>query len=161
MMWLKNDESIRKQMAENIVLSGGNAGFKGLKERLNKELNEYEDINLNLDIDKLKRINHKFDVKCSDNPKYNVFIGASIYGELIYENEPSLFMYKEEYMNMVRMFYIDINVFEIVFCCVKIMDLKLQICFILRENNPLTDQYSSSCLEPRDYNQMALNCYPM
>ena len=91
------DESVRKQMAENVVLSGGNAGFKGLKERLNKELNEYEDINLNLETNKLERMNYKFDIKCSDNPKYNVFIGASIYGELIYENEPSLFMYQQEY----------------------------------------------------------------
>ncbi|KAJ5073813.1 hypothetical protein M0811_08377 [Anaeramoeba ignava] len=80
---MKCDEEIRKEMFGNIVLSGGTSMFQGIKERIEKEINE------------LSPKDMKIKVISPPERKYSVWIGGSILSSLsIFKN---LSISKEEY----------------------------------------------------------------
>ena len=77
------DIDTRRAMLHNVILSGGNSMFPGMKERLEKELRALAP--------------PKLDVKVIANPerRWVVFIGASIVAQL--SSFPDMLVLKKEY----------------------------------------------------------------
>ncbi|KAJ5073817.1 actin [Anaeramoeba ignava] len=80
---MKCDEELRKDMFENIVLSGGTSMFQGIKERIEKEIIQ------------LSPKNMKIKVISPPERKYSVWIGGSILSSLSFFNRITIS--KEEY----------------------------------------------------------------
>ncbi|KAJ5073816.1 actin [Anaeramoeba ignava] len=80
---MKCDEELRKEMFENIVLSGGTSMFQGIKERIEKEIKQ------------LSPKNMKIKVISPPERKYSVWIGGSILSSLSFFK--NITISKEEY----------------------------------------------------------------
>jgi len=81
-----DDESIQRTMWYTVLLSGGNTMFKGIGDRLHKELRTIQEVEA---LNKLVR------VMCWPDRKHYTWLGGSIVGSL--DSRPDLRITREEY----------------------------------------------------------------